>query len=172
MVITKTKLHQIVSNGHIQNKLKEVVVDTTSICLHLDNQFTEYMPYNGEPFTPPMTMETTTKTIPIDGEYILPPQGKILACSQEEIEMPYNLLGFIQTKGSIARGFLFTQMRDGQIDPGYRGKITFELLNMSEFYYKLVPGMAIASLFLIQLDDEIKHYNGRYQNSGSPTAMK
>jgi len=42
---------------------------------------------------------------------------------------------------------------------------------MSEFYYKLVPGMPIASLFLFETDTDVSSYAGRYQNSMHPTAM-
>lgn len=169
MVITRNKLNTIVSQGLIRNKYQQVKVDTTSVCLHLDNQFTYYDPYAGEPFTPPKTMPTTTRTI--DDFIILPPNGKVLACSQEEVSMPHSMMGFVQTKGSIARGFLFAHICDGQIDPGYKGKITLELLNSSDFYYKLVPGMPIASLFFFNTDESIDDYDGRYQNSMNPTAM-
>ncbi|MCF7970104.1 MAG: dCTP deaminase [Methylococcaceae bacterium] len=172
MVLTRKALLKMVEDKAVQNREKSVVIDTTSICLHLDNQFTYYEPYGGEPFTPPKTMKTTTRTISNTDHIIIPPNGKLLACTQEEVAMPYNTLGFIQTKGSIARGFLFAHICDGQIDPGYKGKITLELLNSSDFYYKLVPGMAIASLFVFQTDEDIEHYNGRYQSSSQPTAMK
>lgn len=98
--------------------------------------------------------------------------GKVLVCSEEILNMPLDIMGFVQTKGSLARGFLTVHMCDGQIDPGYRGKITLELFNFSDFYYKLVPGMAIAQLFLIELASSvIEGYNGRYQNSDTPTSM-
>ncbi|MDO6514478.1 dCTP deaminase [Neptuniibacter sp. 2_MG-2023] len=171
MVITRNRLTQLVQENAIKNKSQKVKIDTTSICLHLDNQFTYYEPYDGEPFVPPKTMPTTTRSISLDDHIILPPGGKVLACSQEEVQMPHDLMGFVQTKGSIARGFLFAHICDGQIDPGYTGKITLELLNTSDFYYKLIPGMAIASLFFLQADEEINDYDGRYQNSMSPTAM-
>lgn len=172
MVVTKLTLERLVLSKAIKNKKRNVVVDTTSICLHLDEQFTSYDPYDGEPFTPPQTMRTTTKTLATGEHIVLPPGGKLLACTEEEVEMPFDKLGFVQTKGSIARGFLFAHICDGQIDPGYRGKITLELLNASDFYYKLVPGMPIASLFVFQTDQAIDSYDGRYQNSTSPTAMK
>lgn len=47
MVLTKKKLDEIVAVGCVQNREKDVVIDTVSICLHLDNQFTEYAPYGG-----------------------------------------------------------------------------------------------------------------------------
>lgn len=172
MIVTKKNLEKLIAGKAVQNRNREVVADTTSICLHLDNKFTYYEPYQGEPFTPPKSMPTTTKEIGPDQHIILPPGGTVLACSEEEVAIPYDRLGFIQTKGSIARGFLFVHFCDGQIDPGYRGKITLELLNSSDFYYKLKPGMPIASLFFMQTDEEIEHYDGRYQNSGAPTPMR
>lgn len=172
MVLSKIKLNELVRLGMVCNKHQDVVVDVVSICLHLDDKFTSYCPYSGEPFTPPRTMEMTMCQKP-DG-IILPPQGKILACSQEEVKIPLSNMGFVQTKGSIARGFLFTHMCDGQVDPGYHGKITLELYNASDFYYKLVPGMPIASLFVFSVDGDVTPedgYNGRFQNASYPTAM-
>ncbi|MEZ7275760.1 dCTP deaminase [Pseudoalteromonas sp. 68 DY56-GL68] len=171
MVLTQTSLQELVTKQVVTRGSKDVIVDTTSIALHLDNQFTKYAPYNGEPFTPPRKMETTTTTLGEEGSIILPPNGKLLACTQEVVSIPKDNFGLVQTKGSIARGFLFAHVCDGQIDPGYKGKITLELVNMSEFYYKLIPGMPVASLYLFQTDKSIDSYQGRYQNSMSPTAM-
>lgn len=172
MIITKSGLQKLVSEGHIQNRNQNVIVDVASICLHLDNQFTTYDPYNGEPFTPPKTMQSTTRSITPEEFYTLPPGGTVLACTEEEVNIPRDKFGFVQTKGSIARGFISVHMSDGQVDPGYKGKITLELFNASSFYYKLSPGMQIASLFFIQTDTSVDPYNGRYQGSGTPTTMK
>lgn len=63
----------------------------------------------------------------------------------------------------------------GHIEPGYKGALTFELVNLSKFHYKLVPGMPIAKLFLMQLASEVPQehgYNGRYQNAKGPIGMK
>lgn len=172
MIITKLGLQELVNNKHIQNRNRDVVIDVASICLHLDNMFTTYDPYNGEPFIPPRTMPSTTKSIAPEDFYILPPGGIVLACTEEEVEIPTDKFGFVQTKGSIARGFISVHMSDGQVDPGYKGKITLELFNASHFYYKLAPGMQIASLFFIKTDVAVEPYNGRYQGAGAPTTMK
>jgi dCTP deaminase len=82
-------------------------------------------------------------------------------------------MGFIQTKGSLARGFLMAHMCDGQVDPGFRGKITFELANLSDFTYQLRVGMPIAQLFVARLTTPLRSgYKGRYQASVGPTAMR
>lgn len=172
MILTYNALHELVSQNVVENRNREIVVDTSSICLHLDNQFTEYEPYEGSPITPPHDLPVITRTIAKNDSFILPPGGVVLACSEESVTIPNDKFGLVQTKGSIARGFLTVHMCDGQIDPGYIGKITLELFNASKFYYKLSPGMPIASLFFLQTDTDVKPYNGRYQKASTPTSMK
>jgi dCTP deaminase len=172
MIITSPGLQELVDGNYIQNRNRAVVIDVASVCLHLGNMFTTYDPYNGEPFIPPKTMPSTTRSVAPEDFHILPPGGIVLSCTEEEVEIPKDKFGFIQTKGSIARGFISVHMSDGQVDPGYKGKITLELFNASAFYYKLAPGMQIASLFFMKTDAPVESYNGRYQNSGAPTTMK
>jgi dCTP deaminase len=135
-------------------------------------QFLVYDEYPEEPFTPPRQLKTKTISLAPDEPYLLRPGDRVLGCSEERVEMPLELMGFIQTKGSLARGFLMAHMCDGQIDPGYRGKVTFEIINHSEFFYRLVPGMPFSQLFFFMLSSpHPTGYKGRYQESGAPTPM-
>ncbi len=87
--------------------------------------------------------------------------------------MPLDVMGFIQTKGSLARGFVMAHLCDGQIDPGYHGKITLELVNLGPVAYRLSPGMPIAQLFFMKLTSPVESgYQGRYQGATGPTSMK
>jgi dCTP deaminase len=175
MILSRPEIEEFVQNHHINNSRRSIEIDLVSICLHLDNQFCYYTEYPSDPITPPYELQTKTESISSNGFYILPPGGKVLSCSEESLNMPLDKMGFIQTKGSIARGFLMAHPCDGQIDPGYSGKVTFEIINLSDFYYRLLPGMAFASLFLMNLSSPLSEnqaYNGRYQNSGAPTPMR
>jgi len=175
MIYSKAELEGFVKGRNIENSRRNIQVDLVSICLHLDNQFCYYTHFPEKPFVPPQEIESKTETIALDDGYTLPPGGKVLGCSEETLTMPLEAMGFIQTKGSIARGFIMAHPCDGQIDPGYSGKITFEIINLSDFYYRLVPGMPFASLFLMQLTSPLdpEHaYSGRYQHSGGPTPMR
>jgi dCTP deaminase len=175
MVLTKPSLEKLCKNGVIINNVGEVKVESISVMLHLDNQFLTYKSSPKEPFVPPIYLDSSIQEIPNYGHYILPPKGKVIACSQEIIEMPLDLMGFIQTRGSLARGFLMAHVCDGQIEPGYKGKITLEICNLSDFYYKLESGMEFCSLFFYNLDAPLNPedaYNGRYQNSTGPTPMR
>jgi len=146
--------------------------DLCSITLHLDNQFLIYTEPAGDPFTPPKRVQTTPIEAPPGGHYVLPPGGKVLACTEQRLRMPDNHVGLIQTKGSIGRGFLLAHACDGQVEPGYHGKLTLELMNFSDFFYALAPGMPIAQLFIATLSSRVvPAYSGRYQNSDRPTPM-
>lgn len=175
MILTKPTLNQLCEQEVIKNNIGEIKIESISVMLHLDNQFLKYNAAPKEPIVPPISIESNTQEVTNNGHYILPPQGKIIACTQEIIEMPLDLMGFIQTRGSLARGFLMAHICDGQIEPGYKGKITLEIYNLSDFYYKLKPGMEFCSLFLYKLDQPLNPedaYNGRYQNSTGPTPMR
>lgn len=173
MILSRKELALVVDSGAITLPGGVVAIDLVSICLHLDNQFSVYTEPPETPITPPQQVRCENRVIGVGERFRLPPQGKVLACSTEIVNMPLELMGFVQTKGSLARGFLFAHACDGQIDPGYVGKITFEVINLSDFYYDLVPGMPFASLFLYQLSTAVETgYCGRYQQSFTPTAMR
>ncbi|MEY2500508.1 MAG: dCTP deaminase [Verrucomicrobiota bacterium] len=171
MILTRQELSDLASNGFIRNLKQQPVIDLVSVQLHLDDQIVTYAEFPAEPFTPPKDLKTKTLNLGQQG-HVIKPRDCILACSQEIIKMPSNLMGLIQTKGSLARGFLMAHACDGQIDPGYEGKVTFELINLSRFYFRLIPGMPIAQLFVHELRAESEKYDGRYQNSYAPTPMK
>jgi dCTP deaminase len=174
MILSRSHLQELVVKQVIRNPNRKVLVEQVSICLHLDSQFTVYTKVPLEPFTPPKKLETSVTNLVGEDTYTLPPLGKVLGCSEEIVKVPGDIMGTIQTKGSLARGFLMAHACDGQVDPGYNGKITFEIVNLSDFYYFLKPGMPFASLFFHRLETPLSDadlYRGRYQDSHAPTAM-
>jgi dCTP deaminase len=142
------------------------------IPLHLGDQFLEYYPIPNEAITPPRTVPT--RSVPLDGngKLLLEPGDCVLACTRETVNVPLEVMGWISTKGNVARSFLTAHVCDGQIDPGYFGTITLELVNHGPFRFALEPGMAIANLYLLTLSDPVNTgYEGRFWGSVGPTAM-
>ena len=175
MVLTRREI-QLIASKVVVRPNAPLALDAASITLHLSNQFAHYQPHSPEPFVPPMEMPLLHTTVEAPGDgYILAPNGAVLASSEEVVEMPLGLMGFIQTRSSLARGFLMAHPSAGHIEPGYSGVVTFEIVNLSGFHYKLAPGMPIAKLFFLQLASEVEPgqgYNGRYQGSSGPLGMK
>ncbi len=171
MIVSREDLLRMVSNGLIQNGPADV--DLVSIGLHLHTEVVTYDEPGSQPVVPPCALATTAMSIDPSAGFVLESGQGILACSTEIVRMPTSHMGFIQTKGSIARGFVTAHFCDGQIDPGYTGRVTFELMNFSRQRYRLLAGMPIAQLFILQLTSAVDSgYSGRYQGAMSPTSMR
>lgn len=100
----------------------------------------------------------------------LAPGECALACSVDSYAMPDSYFGLVQTKGSLARLFVSATCNDGQVEPGYRGKITLELTNHATFPVTLPTGTTVAQLFVLRCSTSARHpYDGRYQDADRPT---
>jgi dCTP deaminase len=100
----------------------------------------------------------------------LKPQAKLLACSDADYSMPAGYFGLIQTKGTLARLFVSCTCNDGQVEPGYRGKITLEVMNQSNYTVLLPVGAEVAQIFLFKCSGDADGlYDGKYQGAKSPT---
>jgi len=110
--------------------------------------------------------------VPIEG-LTLAPKKTLLACSTEYVKMPRGYMGFVQTKGTLARFFVFVQCSDAQIDSGYCGRVTFEIYNASEFNIILRSGQPVGNMYVAKLSDTNSPlYDGKYQNSNKPSLPK
>jgi deoxycytidine triphosphate deaminase len=105
-----------------------------------------------------------------DGELLLKPGECALACSSQPIHMPLGYIGFVQTKGTLARLFVAAHCSDAQIEPGFKGKVTLELMNQSPFEIIIPVGSNIAQIYVMRCStDNSKAYDGKYQNCDIPT---
>lgn len=173
MILSYPDLKQFVDGGCITRPDgSPIATDLISIGLHLDSELLWYQRVH-EPVVPPADLPTERVTLSANDRYRFVPGAKLLACSLEQVRMPLDVMGFIQTKGSLARGFVMAHFCDGQIDPGFTGKITFELINLSDVTYELHVGIPIAQLFLFRLSQPVERgYVGRYQGADGPTPMR
>ena len=173
MILSQPDLQVFVSAGRIHRPDGiEPTIDLVSIGLHLGDEFLRYK-NDAETHVLPSNLQTDSVSVDADDYVNFPPGCCLLASTLEVVEMPLDLMGFIQTKGTIARGFVTVHLCDGQIDPGYRGRITLELVNFSPFQYKLRIGTPIAQLFLHKLTTALPSgYKGRYQEALRPTSMR
>ena len=104
---------------------------------------------------------------------ILQPKEAVLACSAEKIKMPAGYFGLLQTKGSLARMFVSLHFSDGQIDPGFEGKVTFELFNAGEYPIRIHKNQAVGNLYVLKASTDMHAmYNGRYGKATGPTIQK
>ena len=167
MVITEVNLKELVEQYNI---VPESSVDQFSVTLHLSRVIRQYnYPRDAVVTYGDKIGADNISTVEIANEYLLRPNQSILACSSECVNIPKGYIGFLQTKGSLARLFVTAHCCDGQIEPGFSGHITFEICNMGNLNIRLLPDVPVAQLFLFKCSSDKDVYEGQYNKSNTPT---
>ncbi len=97
-----------------------------------------------------------------ESPFIIHPGEFILASIYEYVELPPNIAAQIQGRSSIARLGLLVHTSAGWVDPGYKGHLTLEIVNVNRVPVKLYPLMKIAQLQFFELEENVEiPYNQR-----------
>ena len=96
--------------------------------------------------------------------YMLEPKSFCLMASREVLNIPNGILSFIQGRSSIARLAIQTEQA-GLIDAGFRGTITFEVFNQSEYPILLFSGMRIAQVYFFKAQHAKTVYGDMHKGS-------
>lgn len=102
-----------------------------SIDLRLSGEFVD--PYSEKGFT-------------AERLHTLLPGECILGSTIERITLPNNLVARVEGKSSWGRRFIMVHSTAGFIDPGFRGRITLELVNLSAIPQVLPVGEPICQI--------------------------
>ncbi|MGN7767638.1 dCTP deaminase [Stenotrophomonas sp. 22692] len=166
MICIEANLKSLVNQKEI---CRDNLVDKFSIQIELGEKF--YRPlgggpasivYGSHPNSSTLFSELKTAEQNID----IAPGEQILACSKDIYRIPLNHLGIVQTKGTLARLFVQATCNDGQIEPGFHGHITLEIVNLSPWKISLPVGSQVAQMYLIKCSTPSEHgYKGRYAES-------
>ena len=149
--------------------------DNTCISLTLGNEAIYLIPSKkGDILEYGETMpKDNVSKVDIVDDIIIEPHSGFLASSDEIINMPIGYFGFLQTKGSLARLLVAIQCSDGQVDPGYKGKITFEIINNSDFRIKLKRKQVVGNLYIFKTStNDNSPYEGKYNKAEGPTVFR
>jgi len=92
---------------------------------------------------------------------IIHPGEFILASVYEYIELPDNIVGQIHGRSSIGRLGLIVHTSAGYIDPGYKGYLTLEIINVNKVPIKIYPKAKVAQIVFIETDSSEVPYDKR-----------
>lgn len=94
---------------------------------------------------------------------VLQPGEQVITCSKHSYVMPLDYFGLVQTKGTLARLFVQVTCNDGQVEPGFKGFITLEIVNLSPWTIEIPAGADVAQIYLLKCSSSAsKPYHGRY----------
>ena len=107
--------------------------------------------------------------------YKLMPGEFVLMASREILNIPNGILSFVQGRSSIARIGIQTEQA-GLIDAGFRGTITLEVQNQSDYPIILYAGMRVAQVYFFKAQQANRIYgkekNSKYYNQIEATGSK
>lgn len=109
--------------------------------------------------------DSARKVIKEFGEgFILHPGEFILGATLEKITCPDNIVARLEGKSSIGRLGILIHVTAGFVDPGWRGRLTLEILNVRKIPIILRPGKSFCQIsFQYMASPAEKPYAGRYQ---------
>lgn len=112
----------------------------------------------------------------IEYSYDLEPSEFILASSVETFNLPTDMAAFYCLNSSLGRSAL-EHMAAGFIDPGFQGKLTLELFNVSRFHHlRIKPGMKIGQITFHKVKpvpmEQSYRVRGQYNGQTEVTASK
>lgn len=102
----------------------------------------------GQVVDPARGFTPTTHEVMLDGDsegFYLTPGGFVNGATLEWIEIPPGLVGILMGKSSLARIGLQIEAA-GYVDPGWKGRLTLEIVNLGENTIILRPGMDICQI--------------------------
>lgn len=92
---------------------------------------------------------------------LLKPDDYVLIETMERVNMPSGLAARVLNKSSLFRCGASTF--NALVDPGYRGKLTFGLRNVSDHDFSIERGAKVAQIVFEEVRGEVSLYEGRYQ---------
>ena len=152
-----------------------------SVDLKLGNEFRIFNSRE-KSFVDPLdkkTFKNLTKLIRIKDKQhlVLHPGDFILGVTSEEITLPDDIGARIEGRSSWGRLGIIIHTTAGYVDPGFRGRLTLEILNVGKLSIFLYPGIKICQLALEKLSSPAKNSyakrkSSKYCNDNLPTESK
>ncbi len=109
--------------------------------------------------------------------FIIHPGEFILATTREYVKVPDNMIARLDGRSSWGRLGIVIHSTAGSVHPGFEGKLTLEMANISKVPVKLWPGSRICQLTFERMSSPAENpYNKRkgskYQGQKDPSASR
>lgn len=105
----------------------------------------------------------------VEKTHVLEPGRRYLGHTKEQVDLPNDIAAQLAGRSSIGRQGVIVHKTAGWIDPGFRGEITLELMNLGEEPVVFEEGKRVAQLVFFVLDQGSSGYDGGYQHQTGAT---
>ena len=171
-ILTHDKIVEAIKSGKLQlEPYEESIVRENGLDLRVGYEYAQYA-YSNQ-IVDPCELNSTSELFKIveakDSKIPIPPHSFVLLTTLERIKMPNDLVGFCNLRSTLARYGL--SMSPTIIDVGFEGNITIEIINSSENYIVLRPGMRFLHVVLAEAHGSYS-YRGTYLKQKGVTLPK
>ena len=176
----RTIREELASGNIVIDPLMEGCVQPASVDLHLGRSFLVFR-NNHVPYIDVRAMnETLTEQVTVgdDVPFMLHPGEFVLGSTLEHVEVPADLVARLEGKSSLGRVGLLIHSTAGYVDPGWKGRLTLELSNVSNLPITLYYRMKIGQISFLRLSTPAEHLYGsaelgsKYQGQQEPTPSR
>ena len=154
-VLSDGTIRRLVEDGRIKiDPWDEALVQPASVDLRLGDSFRVFHNHRATAIDlrEPPTNLTEEVVVADDEPFVIHPGEFCLGRTSEWVELPDDIVARIEGKSSLGRLGLIVHATAGFCDPGWRGTLTLELNNLTRVPIKLHPGLLIAQLSFMTLD--------------------
>ena len=176
----RTIREELASGNIVIDPLMEGCVQPASVDLHLGRSFLVFR-NNHVPYIDVRAMnETLTEQVNVgdDVPFMLHPGEFVLGSTLEHVEVPADLVARLEGKSSLGRVGLLIHSTAGYVDPGWKGRLTLELSNVSNLPITLYYRMKIGQISFLRLSTPAERLYGsaelgsKYQGQQEPTPSR
>ena len=181
MVLSDRTIREQIASGRIVIRpLGEGCIQPASVDLHLDRNILVFR-NNKIPYIDVRASSerlTDMVTLADDDPFMLHPGEFVLGSTLEHVEVPSDLVARLEGKSSLGRIGLLIHSTAGYVDPGWKGHLTLELSNVSNFPITLYHRMKIGQISFLELTTPADVLYGsaelgsKYQGQQDPTPSK
>lgn len=182
MILSDGTIRKLLAEGRIAiDPLEETFIQPASVDVRLDDTFLVFRRHTSSDIDPWQTNDTLMERVTVkEGDpFILHPGEFVLGTTLERLTLPDDIVARIEGKSSLGRLGLLIHATAGFVDPGWsNGQITLELSNVAPLPIRLWPGMKIAQLSFMLMDQPAERPYGhpelgsKYQGQSGPVASR
>ncbi|MBI4328729.1 MAG: dCTP deaminase [Chloroflexi bacterium] len=183
MVLSDRTIKEEIAKGRIviDPPLDESCIQPASVDVHLGSTFRVFRPWKSPYYIDlkqPLDGLTDEVTVSENDYFALQPGQFVLGATKEYIGVPDDLMARLEGKSSLGRIGLLVHATAGYVDPGWRGRLTLELSNVSSLPIHLYPGMKISQISFYRLTTPAERPYGspglgsKYQGQTGPTPTR
>jgi dCTP deaminase len=178
-VLSDKSIREEIESGRlIIDPWEERFLQPASVDLRLGREFRVFRNYRLPYIDVKQEMEALTELISIEDNtpFILHPDEFVLAVTHERVEVPADLVGRLDGKSSLGRLGLIVHSTAGFVDPGFKGRLTLELRNISNLPITLYYDMPVSQISFVRLTTPAEKPYGsdgsKYQGQDGPQASR